>query len=548
MKRNSPLSLFAASLSAILFAITLTSAPASAQDSWYAADNAGDGKLGLVWVEDELRNGNPASFLQWYGSNGEVGICQSLLDPRCSSGARWSARAILSRCEVGLNEACIRSLRVSGPDGKLIEAEFVRSIDASIFEADPSRQIPRGGSVGVWRVPGVNHSGGSDLYSAAVKLEYTSTPGQARPELFDFQASVVPIRLASGDYRKMQLIEYKDEARGGAVFPVWDHSVGNCAWQEVGTCAIAQQWHQGAQVSLQLHLPKKVTGWLYGRMSNPRIQVSPINSELNSVSITAKPVTVQGSKPLINFNDIPSQMRSFLTNGGRNPFPKGPGYENGGWVWQIPTSSSDNFKWFEQWFPYTGDKADGLVDYWNVKSIPSTNLRAICLRSETQLVGMVTSNALLYSGNPPQFVDEELVYEVASLHYEPDGKTKFIGSYDLILRSEAARCLYRLSDRPVSAKVEIINSDGTTQVATTSLQEKDGWINLSANGFTYSRPKIQVKFEEAAQPVEAKTTTGPGVGGPTATTKKRTISCRKGAVIKKVTSTSPKCPKGFRRA
>jgi hypothetical protein len=68
-------------------------------------------------------------------------------------------------------------------------------------------------------------------------------------------------------------------------------------------------------------------------------------------------------------------------------------------------------------------------------------------------------------------------------------------------------------------------------VATTTLNEKNGWITLTANGFTFSSPTLRVKLTQ--EKAVAK--------------KKLTISCIKGKVTKKVTGTSPKCPSGYKK-
>jgi hypothetical protein len=68
-------------------------------------------------------------------------------------------------------------------------------------------------------------------------------------------------------------------------------------------------------------------------------------------------------------------------------------------------------------------------------------------------------------------------------------------------------------------------------VATTALNEKNGWITLTANGFTFSSPTIKVKLTQDKA----------------ISKKKLTISCVKGKVTKKVTGLTPKCPSGYKK-
>ena len=148
-----------------------------------------------------------------------------------------------------------------------------------------------------------------------------------------------------------------------------------------------------------------------------------------------------------------------------------------------------------------------------------------------------------YDGNPPKFVDGFLNYRVSGFHFGPDGKTPNLGTYDLVLRSDAARCLYGFSNAPVSATVSIAGADGAQNVATTVVTEKDGWLKMKAAGFTFSEKQIKVKItqERVATPKSAAST------APAAAAKKSTITCGKGKLIKKVTSASPKCPTGYKK-
>jgi hypothetical protein len=74
-----------------------------------------------------------------------------------------------------------------------------------------------------------------------------------------------------------------------------------------------------------------------------------------------------------------------------------------------------------------------------------------------------------------------------------------------------------------SVKIEVIDENGTQQVATTTVQNKDGVLYVFAYGFHFSAPKIVL------------------------TAVKVTITCTKGVAVKKITGTAPVCPKGYKR-
>ena len=157
-----------------------------------------------------------------------------------------------------------------------------------------------------------------------------------------------------------------------------------------------------------------------------------------------------------------------------------------------------------------------------------------CVTKASGLAGLVTTNATIYDGSIPAFDSAEgaLNYKVAAPHLAADG-TEFSGTYDLIMSSSVARCIYNFTSAPISASVSITTSDGGVQkVATTVLNERNGWLHLGAYGFGFSSPTLKVKLTQAKAAVVAK---------------KTTITCVKGKTTKKVTAVAPKCPSGFKK-
>jgi hypothetical protein len=98
--------------------------------------------------------------------------------------------------------------------------------------------------------------------------------------------------------------------------------------------------------------------------------------------------------------------------------------------------------------------------------------------------------------------------------------------------------------------VSISGSDGSQNVATTIVSEKDGWLKMKASGFTFSEKNIKVKLiQEKVAGAEASKVATPADPSPIAkkVVKKQTITCVKGKVTKKVTATAPVCPSGFKK-
>jgi hypothetical protein len=150
----------------------------------------------------------------------------------------------------------------------------------------------------------------------------------------------------------------------------------------------------------------------------------------------------------------------------------------------------------EAYRKYVGDKAAGTLSVWTFSNIPSGALRQ-CFARSSDLLGMVTTNSMTYQGEPPVFRKGFLEYQVAGMHYLPGGEELALGTYELIVRSSVARCLYNLPNVPLSATVAVVNEKGKKVISTTSVGEKNGWIKLSAKGFTFSKKTIRVKITKA---------------------------------------------------
>lgn len=505
----------------LLLSLTLLAIPtASAEDSFWADDSSPYGQIGLVWYEDVLRSGNGISKVTAYGDGPLQAICKSASDSNCKGFKYKSLELILPVCSGSKYQFCIEGMAVGNGKDAMVEGDFIRAIKGNTVAEDKKLGTPYGGTATIWNVPGQEHTGGNSNYSVSVRLRYVGVGDQL--DLNAFEASVVPFREETGDQYKFMEAKVLDTQSGKQI--VHDWHVGNCIWQEPGLCGVATRWSDGAVASLSLRVPDIVTGWLHGRLESPEIDVKKIDSQTNRITVQAKPVTVQGSAPKVNVDQIPDSLLKVITYDGKVPLQGGSGY-----VWQMEPSDY-NFDWFNAWFPMTNDKADGLTDYWNFKSITGdfgTQVERKCLSNTERLIGLVTTNSLWYSGNPPKFSKSELIYKVAALHFQPDGVTPFLGSYDLVLDSKAARCLYGYSSAPIQASLSIVSANGEKQVATTTLTEQKGWLRLSAKGFTFSSPSIKIRLTQKNSSAS------------------KSISCQKGKTLTQVRGLKPVCPPGY---
>jgi hypothetical protein len=501
----------------LISVLALSSGASFAADSYVSNSETPQGFLSMAWADDILAHDWPVSYVRSIvNSNGGNKTCLSFDDPKCTD-PNMDSKLLLEPCKSDSTFACIEGFSVGPSKSNLTTGNFVRMIEGDRIPASKKYGTPAGGSIGIWEVPGQNHTGGTNQYSVAVALSYSANKDANSPAtLTNFQVSVIPFITKAGNYQRMYIGDVPN-VNPPATAGMW--SYGDCSWQEPDKCAVAQLWSENSIASIKIRVPNQATGWLYGRVKDPTISVSKINDTLNLLEVSGSPTLVQGKKTLVDIHNIPKTLLDVITRNGEAPLPTEPGYINGGYGWVgLPPDMEYSKKWFDAWLPLTKNTADGMSEFWNLKAIPSDSISNKCLKSTSNFVGLVTSNSMLYSSTAPEFSKDELTYQVTSLHYLPDGITPFLGSYDLILRSDAARCLYGFSNAPVKATIQVLGESTDNQIITTVMNENDGWLHLAARGFQYSSPSIHVKLlQEAPTPTPTATPTPTPTATPTPT-------------------------------
>ena len=340
-----------------------------------------------------------------------------------------------------------------------------------------------------------------------------------------------------------------------------------CVVTDVGICQVTRDFPEDYRFGLTLKLGSKLSGWFHGRIALPILSTKPWREGVE-LSVEAAPVKISTLNFSVPNAEIPETVRKIIFVDKEFGVQGTP---DGGRQIMEGLSNPETMELMNAFLPAIGDKATKTTGYWSFTALNSWNQPAIqrCSDGTNELSGVVTTNALTYSSGPPTYNKENgsLEYKVASPHFEANGNVA-TGSYDLLLRSDVARCIYGFSKAPIKADISITSQDGEKKVATTVVNESNGWLYLSAKGFTFSSPTIHVKlFQDAPTPTPTPTPTitatpipKPTQDAPTPTpiitatpipkltvAKKITISCVKGKVTKKVTGMSPKCPTGYRK-
>jgi len=435
-------------------------------------------------------------------------LCDTPTTGFCAKDSGYSVLgdAILPPCEIAEQTNCIESLSV-GTAGQVTQASLNRQIPGFSYEQEPSLGVPEGSTVSIWSAPNYPHTGGNE-YAVIATLSWALVDG--RTQLTNFAANV------SG-------VTERPNPRVGISTPLAEGSVSGasggsseCFYTLQQTCAYNQVLPDGARIRLAVRISKDMSGWLFGRLKDPQIQITEHRPRSNLVVIDAEPVKVPVLQVSWNQNEIPG-----LVN------PTDTGNFGGG---SFMTSSTDmrSFSFISSLREVAKDSSSGVRQFWGFQSSSWVNgVSAQCSRANTGLMGIVTTNAMAYQGGVPSFSRGTLSYRVAGMHYLPDGATEALGTYDLVMRSDIARCLYGFNRAPVSATITV-TGEGDKNIATTVVGEKDGWLKLAAYGFTFSNKTIQVRLTQKRTTITCVSTTKP--------TKTR-----------KVTGLAPKCPSGFRK-
>ncbi len=492
---------------------------------------------------------------------GDHPLCASASDAHCADSAGILADLVVPPCYTPTDRFCIEGLEMSVEGSPVVPGQLVRELKtAATSPGDPASGLPKGGSASIWTTPTM-HQGGANTYAVVVTGSYYKSKEQSQFGAFRFSASVYPVNLNPGAYCGFEMYEVIDQF-GEQNFS--SRMVGNncanqfadhCILTESGTCVVPAEYAPNSRVALSLRMDNKVTGWLFGRMKDVDMKSTALDSKNNLLRVEATSLNLMSAKAWVTKKEAPNYKllwedittKWFLTKAAFDEWVANPG---SGWGDMLPVGS---FKQFAMWEPLLKPEAQ---DNWRWNFAAANNNIANspkCLdeSGRANIVGLVTTNAPIYDGGAPTFKDGFLDYKLAGLHTKADGSL-FIGSYDLVIRSAFARCLYGFTNAPLEATVSVVSADGTTSnVATEVVQERNGWISLAARNFTFSSPTARIKFSQTSTaPTKSTTPTGVEKSSPSGKkstiTKKSTIVCVKATSVKKVSAINPKCPKGYK--
>lgn len=470
--------------------------------------------------------------------------CQSYDDPGCK-GQPIRFTVTLPPCSDTITSGCVRGVgfsrngqdldaslaRTLDFDGPLptaeqymwkpsheTEASRVRIVPVGDFTGRPAQGLPPGGKSSLWEVPGITE-GPQDFMLVDVAISGLRT---ADGEVIyqTFQARVAPVVRQGGIEALSWGLRYapaiKETVTPGVA---WDFETSyrgdsRCLAYETGACLRMADMPEDLRVSLDLALDKRISGWLHGRLSDPIVDVTELDTFTNRVTVEAGSALVPATIQEVESDRLPDWARKGAIGGSR------------GWSFDPKTGF---FGEFVELVPLLKQVSTAEYRVWSFTSIVNVGDLHPCLADRDRLMGLVTTNALFYGAQPPTIKDSALNFQVAGLHRTSKGNLTR-GTYDLVMRADAARCIYDLTGVPMVAQVSVTTENGEEQVASTLAGEDNGWLRISARNFTFSAPTVSAHL-----------------------LKKGDLLCRKMkgkkiVGVKVVPGPKARCPRGFKAA
>lgn len=522
--------------SLISISLIATALPANAEDAWNADLRSVPAGHSQVFIsESGVGQNSSTRFMMPLGVGGTdyAYVCPDGLTTdggKCDVSALKNSDFIfksgLPKCQTDAEENCVESLAVVSADGTPIDANFVRQVKGTTFNTvDLEKGLYRAGTESLWRTTDPT-SNETVLYSVSAVAQGYFDRAKNRYVTEFLESSVTPYReINEPGYRASNLRMVRVD--GVEKLEGWAQTMGtSCAWVEDGACGKPVAMAKGVKIKLALRVSNEIRGWFKGRIDQPSIELTKFSSTNSRMVVSAGAVSIPRFAITVNEDLLSDSQLMSLRNTDRTG-------RDGTFIKSTPPDRRGmngkflSLYWLDSFRDISKDTAVAESTLWNFSTIRNSGNEE-CMDGKAGVLGIVSTNATAFTGVMPTFENKFFKYEVAGLHYAPDGKTLNEGTYDLVMQSDFARCLYGFSKAPISATISVVSDTGENKVATTLVNETKGWISLRAAGFTYSSPTISVKLTQAKP-------------------KKLTITCVKGKVIKKVSGTSPKCPAGYKK-
>ena len=496
----------------------------------------------------------------------DISWCKSIDDSACSDKDYFHYVAMFPLCEKSLDVDCLESVIASNKDGRELQVKNISAFSSlTTHEYSGSRAInlPSGGVPTLFEIPEAPHIGGTTYMAIAGSYGSWDKALGIPTSVENGSLSIYAVKIEVGKYNVSSMSI--DPARYfSRAWRTGDTRENRCKYTDGQKCAIAVPMPLDLKLGLKVRYSKTINGWFHGRIQDPNIEYTNNAGGGKTLLASAYAVQVPGISIWKKKSEIPKEVKAFYDKAEKPLGGNGSGAGNMALqqgpedAWSLMLLNNTGYgesqmQEFLTWLPVVGDKATYLPTVWTLSLMTNFNSGIIgntCGKDLNDLTGIVSTNSTQYLAGPPVFnkATDELEYKVAGPHLLPNGELSR-GTYDLTLRADFAKCLYGVSGTAFRATISVISDNGQSVNAVTTVGEKNGWLNMSAKGFTYSSPTIKVKLSQDAPAPTPSVSASPAASAPTkpAAVKKSSITCVKGKTTKKVTAVNPKCPTGYKK-
>ena len=382
------------------------SIPASGTTSWIPDRGA----IESSGFNIDYREGRELLYVMEEGLAGTTGVMTDPGNPSdrifctdvgakldCGTGEKVNigGQALLPVC-TGVNESCIEKLEVAGEDGIFAEASYKGTTAGTEFKGNPSVGIPNGTSPAIYSSEIQNSETTEYAISARMRFWYVPSQNQfAQPDDFSLRVfGTKPVVDPSMEPSYMELCESTDDGKSMNLCGSSKQTEG-CVYQDTGVCGREVDLAPSTSFRVTMILSNEVTGWFRGRLKSPDIQVEAIDDLYSRVSITGQSV------------EVPRFISTFDLSAG-DPDIVGPLNENshgsGYTLFDAPPARAMEI--VNGMRSKINDTAVAISRIWSINSITgnrasSDNREAAkCLVNQSKVLGIVTTNAVAYTGYP----------------------------------------------------------------------------------------------------------------------------------------------------
>ena len=563
-------SFFVALIAAALAGSTLVAQASEVTDEMFkATPEPGLGYIGYTAYPWSAAVGSVSGLLGMETSGekvNSVNFCTSLSDPLCAKSDYIQYSAYYPLCKTASDLDCIEAITATKADGKELVVSNVTQfsdVTGNQYTGDPSIGLPSGSSPVLFSIADAAHNSGNQYMASVTSYGHIDKTVSPKTVIESGALAIFAIKTSEGIFPRETMSDNVASYAGKR----WRSGAGGiqtCNYTDGVKCASAGPIPTDVRFGLKVRYSSPIEGWFHGRVQDPTINYQSGNSSSKLLTVTAQAVQVPAVSVWKKKSDISTELKNIYaalpkplggsgTGAGQTTLQEGP--ESGWSLMRFNNAgySQQEFDEFLAWIPLIGDKANLAPVVWTMNLMTNFNSGVLgnkCSTSNNELTGMVSTNSTQYLAGPPSFnsATGELEYKVAGPHLLPNGELSR-GTYDLSLKADFARCLYGITGTAVRATVSILSESGTAINAVSVVNEKNGWLNFAARGFTYSSPTIKVKLtqvQDTVTPTPTPTPSATSIATRTAA-KKTTIICVKGKTSKKVTAVKPKCPSGFKK-